>query len=264
MSYDDVFVGRILYEASFYGDMLEQLTMTGLPLLASQYHLSQERASDVESKYQEWATGISSDRTNKQHIGRLLAAILLTVNVLIKHHPVLSVLCANGYNKQFVSALVGLDGALTGPTDTMLPPFQEFLRRFVLAADFYTNLHVSSSDNSSLPTDRLCKQHGLAWMADQDLLEQGFLSSSSLSSTEAVNALSPHLVEIIKSGLNEYVDVKLGFTSSSDIAQSDDDITPISVKKIDLNFDSHHSMLVSIRSLSLSSFCKQIPSPCLQ
>lgn len=249
ISYDQVFVGRILFESSFYGNLLEQLITSGLPLLSSHYHVSHEWSTKVATTVNKWTS--RSSRNNRDHVRRLFVVASLSIDVLFNNHDILPLFCTKGYNKEFVSALIGLDGALEGPQDMTLPSFAEFLQRFQKAVDFFINLRSGPSE-ATLSSDCLVRQHGLAYKADSDTLMNGLLTNDLLTSTDAVKALSPCIVDILKSGLDGYVDVKLGYTLLTDITLSDDEATPFDVKKLDLHFDDYRSMLLGLYGHFLS------------
>jgi hypothetical protein len=128
VSYDDVFSGRIIYESSFYGNLLTTLTSSVLAL-PSLYHVSPECELKIKQHFQPWTTDIRCH----QHTACLIAAASCTVDVLLKCHPTLHHIDGLHYNQPFIRALLGV----TPRVRISLPPFSEFLDRFHAAANAF-------------------------------------------------------------------------------------------------------------------------------
>jgi hypothetical protein len=154
VSYDDVFSGRILYESSFYGNLLMILTSSSFSL-SSTYRVSAECEFKIKQNFQ---TPSTASCANPQHAGQLISAASCTVEVLLKCHPAIHLFNGLQHNQPFIRALIGSVGV-----HTSLPPFSEFLKRFDAAAIAFNRQYNSHVGNYPL---KLCEEHGLAWKDD--------------------------------------------------------------------------------------------------
>ncbi len=114
VSYDDVFSGRILYESSFYGNLLMILTSSSFSL-SSTYRVSAECEFKIKQNFQ---TPSTASCANPQHAGQLISAASCTVEVLLKCHPAIHLFNGLQHNQPFIRALIGSVGV-----HTSLPPF---------------------------------------------------------------------------------------------------------------------------------------------
>jgi hypothetical protein len=88
VSYDDLFSGRILYEALFYDNLLQSLSSEGFPLSAL-YQVLLDCENDIIERFKS-RSRIPSNRPGPLHTYRLVAAASLTVDVLLMRHHLLA------------------------------------------------------------------------------------------------------------------------------------------------------------------------------
>ena len=252
VQYDDVFSGRILYEASFFGDLLKRLTSGTDVKLSSLYQVSLQRENVIVQKFKPRATrgSQSSPRKSIEHCRHLVAAASLTVDVLLTRHEYLYHFNSTGitYDQQFIRSLVGISGK-HGRTDDMLPPFSELLSRFHVAATLLFNEYTSYSRDGSAFILKLTEAHGLAWKGNVEQSSPNVTcigAKDPITASQAAGLISPIAEDVIKRAIGDvsnprnYLDVVLGITKLEEVVEADDDeLSEVTTIKKDIELGSH-------------------------
>ncbi len=245
--YDDVFSGRILYESSFYGNLLMTLTSSSFSL-SSTYRVSAECEFKIQQHFQSFTTDIRC----RQHTDRLNAAASCTVEVLLKCHPAIHLFNGLQYNQAFIRALLGV----TPRVRISLPPFSEFLERFDAAANAFYRQYNSHAGNYPL---KLCEEHGLARKDDNpnnlpSVHPKGITAPQAAShvGSVVVDTMEHHIGDVSSNNSN-FVDVRLGYTPMEQAITSNEEVTNVTIRKKDVPLAPHgNSFLLGIHGHFIS------------
>ena len=243
IEYDDLFSGRIIYESSFFPNLLKRLTSGTDVKLTTLYQVSSQRESEILDKFKP-KSHQPSQRASIDNCRLLVAAASLTIDVLLSRHECLRDFASAGitYDQQFVRSLVGVTGP-HGRSDDKLPPFSEFLTRFQAGAALFFNLYTSSSGQCPL---KLTEAHGSAWKANAQQSSPGS-TKDPITASQAAAYISPMAEDVIKRAIGDvsqdprnFLDVALVITKLEEVVDADDDeVLPVKTDKQSVELGSH-------------------------
>lgn len=231
VTYDDVFTGRILYEACAV-----------LPPETFARFLSQDFSQlyGISEEARDRVTAAFREQSNATKIGRrqvfcCRVAARLSIGVLAQCDPVcLSFSTANRIGNSFIDALCGIKGDCS--VDCRLPPFGEFLTRWKAAVGCISDGVERGTLSGTV--HRLTEAQGNAWISDvspsPDDVPPRLMEASDCF--EALRTLDREIENLLS---RDYVDVRLGFTK------------PQSTKPSSIQVVAHDVQLGDVRSRAL-------------
>lgn len=237
VSYDEVFFGRVLYEASFYGEALEQLTAGTLPL-SQLYGISVDAEAMIKERFCD-SSQSASGRRNVPLLRRLRTVARLTVEVMCRHNVVLAGLNPN-IDPGFINSLCGIHGE--GSLSSRLPAFEELRERLSKATDaFILDFQRGIVQG---PILRMQESHGSVWR-DGTLCDGGPLRL--MNAEDGHMALAKVKERMQKLILRGYLDVQLGYTQP--VLDSEPNVL---LEQKDVKFGIHQSRLIACHGSILS------------
>lgn len=205
VTYDEVFTGRIVYEACA---AMDPSTFSNF-LNRDFSHLCGISAQAEHGLTEAFEDPLKLTRGGRRHGACCRAAVCLSISVLARCHPVCIPFVRSGrILNSFIDAICDIKGDCS--LGYRLPPFLEFLSRWQSAVDII--LESMAAGTLSVHDGKLTQEQGNAW--------RGAVSPSPsavqlplMEASDCYDALAPladHIQELL---LRDYVDVQLGYTA---------------------------------------------------